>query len=86
MLTVSDHFGSPLAPIPALPAAAAQTSTIHLGASVLNHDLRHPSMLAEDVASLDVLSGGQAELGLGAGWLRTEYEAAGLPYDHARRR
>ena len=81
VLHVADHFGYPMAPLPALFAAATATDSLRLGTMVLNNDLRHPALLAADIASLDVISRGRVELGLGAGWLRADYEAAGLPFD-----
>lgn len=75
-----DHLGRQLATIPALAAAAASTSTIRLGTMVLANDFRHPVVLAKEAATLDVLSHGRFELGLGAGWMASEYEAVGLPF------
>lgn len=74
------HF-SHFTPMPALTAAAMATERIRVGTAVLNQDLRHPAVLARDAASLDVLSGGRLELGLGAGWNEPEYTMAGLPFD-----
>lgn len=74
-------FGTQFAPFPALMAAAAATTTLRVGTLVCDNDYRHPAMLAKEAATLDLLSGGRLELGLGAGWLRAEYEAAGLRYD-----
>lgn len=86
VLTLRDHFvtepfGDQLAPMVALASAASATSTLRLGTMVLSNDFRHPVMLAKEAATLDHLSGGRFELGLGAGWLREEYEAAGMPFD-----
>jgi probable F420-dependent oxidoreductase len=53
---------------------------------VLSNDFRHPAFLAKEAATLDALSGGRFELGIGAGWLRSEYDAAGLPLDPAGER
>ena len=83
---IRDHFieeplGHQLAPIAALATVAAATKTLRVGSLVICNDYRHPVVLAKDVATLDVLSGGRFELGLGAGFSRPEYEAAGLPYD-----
>ena len=78
---VGEPFGHQLAPLIALTAAATATTTIRLGTLVLANDNRHPVMLAKEAATLDVVSGGRLELGLGAGWLRSEYEAAGIPFD-----
>lgn len=80
---VPDFFGDQYAPLPALMAAANVTTTLRLGTMVLDNDYRHPVLLAKEAATLDVLSGGRFELGIGAGWLRTEYEQAGLPFDRA---
>src|SRR5271165_7356386 len=81
-LLMPDHFGDQLAPVPALAAAAAATSTLRLGALVFGNDYRHPVVLAKEAATLDVLSEGRFELSLGAGWMRTDYEQAGITYDH----
>ncbi|GGQ42424.1 putative F420-dependent oxidoreductase [Actinomadura coerulea] len=86
VLTLRDHFvaepfGDQLAPMLALASAASATSALRLGTMVLSNDFRHPVMLAKEAATLDHLSGGRFELGLGAGWLREEYEAAGMPFD-----
>ena len=80
-LFVPDHFNDQFAPVPALMAAADATSTLRLGTMVLDNDYRHPLVLAKEMATLDVLSGGRLELGLGAGWMRTDYEQSGIPYD-----
>lgn len=80
---VPDFFGDQYAPLPALMAAASVTITLRLGTMVIDNDYRHPVLLAKEAATLDVLSGGRFELGIGAGWLRTEYEQAGLPFDRA---
>lgn len=80
---VPDFFGDQLAPLPALMAAASATTTLRVGTLVLDNDYRHPVMLAKEAATLDQLSGGRLELGLGAGWLRREYDVAGMPYDSA---
>jgi probable F420-dependent oxidoreductase len=74
------HF-SHFAPIPALTAAAMATDRIRIGTSVLNQDFHHPVVLAREAASLDVLSDGRLELGLGLGWNEREYEMAGIPFD-----
>ena len=80
-LVVPDHFQDEFAPGPALAAAAAATTTLRLGAHVYCNDYRHPVMLAKETATLDVLSNGRMDLGLGAGWMRSDYEEAGLDYD-----
>src|SRR5215470_6179542 len=80
---VPDFFGDQPAPLVALASAAALTRRLRLGTMVLAVDYRHPVMLAKEAATLDVVSGGRLELGLGAGWLRREYEIAGLGFDSA---
>lgn len=80
-LTIADHFDDQLAPVPAIMAAADATTTLRVGALVLCNDYRHPVMLAKEAATLDVLSGGRLELGIGAGWMTTDYEQAGIPLD-----
>jgi probable F420-dependent oxidoreductase len=66
-LVIPDNLRYTLAPLPALAMAAAATRSLRLGTYVLANDLRQPVLLAKDVATLDVLSGGRFELGLGAG-------------------
>jgi len=83
-LLMPDHFGDQLAPIPALAAVAAATTTLRLGSLVFGNDYRHPFVLAKEAATLDVLSEGRFELSLGAGWMKTDYEEAGLTYDTPR--
>src|SRR3954447_8040460 len=78
---VPDYFGDQVAPLTALVAAACAATTLRVGTLVFDNDYRHPVLLAKEAATLDLLSGGRLELGIGAGWLRTEYERAGLPYD-----
>jgi probable F420-dependent oxidoreductase len=76
-----DHFGAQLAPLPALAAAAMVTTRLRLATLVLDNDFRHPALVAREVATLDVLSGGRAELGLGAGWLESDYHRTGIRLD-----
>jgi probable F420-dependent oxidoreductase len=80
-LHLPDHFGDQLSPIPAMMSAAEATTTLRVGALVLDNDYRHPVVLAKDIATIDVLSGGRVELGIGAGWMLTDYREAGLAYD-----
>ncbi len=82
-LTVADHFDEAVAPIPALMAAADATTTLRVGTMVLANDYRHPVVVAKEAATLDLLTGGRFELGLGAGWMTADYEAAGIPLDAA---
>ncbi len=81
VLTMPDHFGPQLAPAPALAVAAAVTTRLRIGALVLANDYRHPVVLAKELATLDVLSDGRLEVGVGAGWMRTDYDQAGIAYD-----
>ena len=78
-----DHFGEQLAPIPALAVAAEATSSLRIGGFVFDNDYKHPVVLAKEIATIDLLSGGRFECGMGAGWLRPEYDAAGMPFDPA---
>jgi len=78
-----DFFGDQFAPLVALAAASGATTRLRVGTLVIDNDFRHPAMLAKEAATLDLLSGGRLELGLGAGWMRREYEAAGIAYDRA---
>src|SRR5436189_5839962 len=81
VLLVPDHLADLLAPFPALPAAAGATPRLRVGTAVLNNDFRHPALLAREAATLDVLSDGRLELGLGAGHMQSEYEQVGLAFD-----
>lgn len=85
-LTVSDHFSDQLAPVPAAMAAADATSTLRVGWLVLGNDYRHPVIVAKEAATVDVLSAGRLVLGLGAGWMTSDYESAGIPLDGPGRR
>jgi probable F420-dependent oxidoreductase len=82
-LLMPDHLGEQLSPIPALVAAADATSTLRVGSLVFDNDFRHPAMLAKEAATLDLLSEGRLELGMGAGWMKGEYERAGIPFERA---
>ena len=82
-IALNDHFNSTAAPMLGLQAMAAATSQIRIATSVLNQDLRHPTVLAKEAATLDVLSGGRLELGLGAGWVRADYDQSGIAFDTA---
>src|SRR5262245_61661583 len=85
-LFMPDHFGEQLAPVPALAAAAAATRSLRIGPLVLDNDYKHPVVTAKEMATLDVLAGGRLELGIGAGWLATDYESSGMPMDAAGER
>jgi alkanesulfonate monooxygenase SsuD/methylene tetrahydromethanopterin reductase-like flavin-dependent oxidoreductase (luciferase family) len=78
---VPEPFGDQLAPMVALAAAAGATRTLRVGTLVLDNDWRHPVLLAKEAATLDLLSGGRFEVGIGTGWLREEYRRAGMPFD-----
>lgn len=78
-LTVSDHLDDQLAPFTAAMAAASATTTLRVGTMVLANDYRHPVMVAKEAATLDRLTGGRFELGIGAGWMTADYEATGIP-------
>jgi probable F420-dependent oxidoreductase len=81
-LYVPDHFvDHPLGPIPAMAMAAEATTTLRVGSLVFGNDYRHPVVLARDAATLDLLSDGRLELGIGAGWMTVDYEKAGIPLD-----
>ena len=78
---IEEPFGHQLAPLTALATVAGVTSHLRVGTLVLSNDYRHPVILAKEIATLDVLSGGRVELGLGAGFSQAEYDQAGLPFD-----
>lgn len=80
-LTVADHFDDQLASVPALMAAADATTSLRVGALVFCSDYKHPFVLAKEAATIDVLSSGRFEFGLGAGWMTTDYEQAGIVMD-----
>jgi probable F420-dependent oxidoreductase len=79
VLLGTDHLGR-WASLPLLQAAAEATA-LRIGTIVLNNDLRHPTVLAQELTTIDVVTGGRLEVGIGAGWNRPEYEAAGLRFD-----
>jgi probable F420-dependent oxidoreductase len=80
-LYVSDHLDAQFEPLVAMTVAAEATSTLHVGSGVLNNDLRHPVVLAQEIATLGLAAEGRVEVGLGAGWLRSDYEQAGIDFD-----
>lgn len=82
-LQVADHFPRGLGAFIALATAAAVTDQIRVGTFVLANDFRHPANIAKEAATLDLFSNGRLELGIGAGWLRSEYEETGIPFDSA---
>jgi len=96
VLSLADHFIGPgpaqestnhppqeLAAVPAIAVAAEATTRLRLGCRVFCVDYRHPVMLTKEAATLDLLSEGRLEVGLGAGWLADEYAAAGIPFERA---
>jgi probable F420-dependent oxidoreductase len=77
-----DHFvDHALAPFPTIAAVAAATSTLRVGTLVLGNDYRHPVVVANDAATVDLLSNGRLELGVGAGWMTADYERGGWPLE-----
>jgi probable F420-dependent oxidoreductase len=76
-LFISDHFSDKLAPLPALAMAAEHTS-LRVGTLVLANDFRHPAVLAKEAATVDLLTDGRLELGLGTGWSDDDYAASGI--------
>jgi probable F420-dependent oxidoreductase len=82
-LYLPDHFSEQPGPIAALMAAADATTSLRIGSLVLDNDYRHPVVLAKEAATLDLLSDGRLDLGIGAGWMVSDYEQSGIPYDPA---
>jgi probable F420-dependent oxidoreductase len=80
-LFVPDHFDEGLGPISAMATAATATTTLRVGALVLDCDFRHPAVLARELATIDLLSEGRLEVGLGAGWKRLDYDRSGITMD-----
>ena len=78
---VPDHLNDQFDTSLALAWIAQATSTLRIGSLVFANDFRHPALLAKAAATLDVLSQGRFELGLGAGWMQSEYEQIGLAFD-----
>jgi probable F420-dependent oxidoreductase len=81
VFVMPDHLIEQHAALPVLAVVAAATERLRVGTFVLNSGLRHPAVLAQELATLDVLSGGRVEIGLGAGWNKPEYDAIGLPFE-----
>jgi probable F420-dependent oxidoreductase len=79
-----DHFGDQLAPLPAMMAAASATTALNVGALVFDNDYKHPVVLAKELATIDLLSEGRVEFGLGSGWMRSDYEQSGIPYEEPK--
>src|SRR3990170_3187087 len=78
-LLLPDHLGVRLSPFATLAAVAAATERVRVGTCVINVPFWNPALLAREVATLDVLSGGRVELGLGAGHMKSEFDMAGIP-------
>jgi len=78
---IDEPFGHQLAPLTALATVAAATTRLRVGSLVFSNDYRHPAMLAKEIATLDAVSNGRVELGLGAGFSKAEYDSAGMPFD-----
>jgi probable F420-dependent oxidoreductase len=86
-LYMPDHFiDTPFAPMVGIAMAAEATDKLRVGTLVLGNDYKHPAVVAKEFATIDVLSDGRLEAGIGAGWMRVDYEALGLPYDSAGKR
>src|SRR5690348_4585087 len=80
-LLVVDHLTTSLGPLVALAVAAEVTKKIRVGSFVLCNDFRHPAILAKELATLDVLSEGRFEFGLGSGYMPSDYQQTGLRFD-----
>lgn len=83
-LCMPDHFiDTPFAPMVGIAAAAEATDSLRVGTLVLGNDYKHPAVVAKEFATLDLISDGRVEAGIGAGWMRVDYGALGLSYDPA---
>jgi probable F420-dependent oxidoreductase len=80
-LVIPDHVFHQMSPVPVMAAVAALSERLRIGAFVLNNDLRHPVVLAQDLAALDVMSDGRLDVNIGSGWNKPEYDAMGIPFD-----
>ena len=80
-LLLGDHLIAPMGPVSALVAAADATTTLRLGSYMFANDFRNPVFMAQEAATIDLLSGGRFELGLGTGWLRSDYAQSGVAFD-----
>src|ERR1700719_4021512 len=85
-LTLPDHLVDLIAPMPALVSAAEATTTLRVGTNVLNNDFRHPVLVAREAATVDLLTDGRLQLGLGAGSIQSEYDQAGLSFNRGATR
>jgi probable F420-dependent oxidoreductase len=86
VLNVPDHLADCLAPLPALVSAAEATTHLRVGTNVLNNDFRHPVLVAREAATVDLLTDGRLQLGLGAGFMHAEYDQMGVRFDPGGRR
>jgi probable F420-dependent oxidoreductase len=86
VLNVPDHLENFLAPLPALVSAADATTHLRIGTNVLNNDFRHPVLVAREAATVDLLTDGRLQLGLGAGFMQAEYDQMGVRFDPGGRR
>lgn len=77
----ADHFVNGLDPVASLAAAAIATERLRLTSFVFDNDFRHPAVLAMSAGTIDILSAGRLELGIGAGWMKPEYIQSGIPFD-----
>ena len=82
-LFIPDHFEDQLGPLVALTVAAEATTDLKVGSLVFGNDYRHPVVLAKEIATLDLMSEGRVEFGLGAGWMTSDYEQSGMTNDPA---
>jgi len=80
-LYVPDHLDEQWAPMVACTVAAEATTTLRVGSLVLDNDFRHPVLAAREAATLDVVTGGRFEFGIGAGWMTADYDQSGIPMD-----
>jgi probable F420-dependent oxidoreductase len=81
VMTFADHLFPTVSPFAGATAAAMATTRLHTGILVLNNDFRHPVDVARETATIAAVTGGRFELGLGAGHMKSEYDAAGLAFD-----
>ena len=80
-LYIPDHFGDQWGPIVGMTIAAEATNSLNVGALVFDNDYRHPVVLAKEIATLDLASEGRVEFGIGAGWMKSDYDESGMDYD-----
>ena len=78
-----DHFDDQWAPTVALTVAVEATTDLRVATLVYDVDYRHPVVLAKEIATLDLVSNGRVEFGIGAGWMSADYDTAGIPFDKA---